>query len=158
MFVCVSQGRQLSQGGAVESPDRELLKQAEHCSCQSKWVTSQSRARWGIAVHLRMSQTNKKVARVVYCQTSIRYNVPDQFPVLGLLSPIWVSCQTKQFRFHKMYLKVPVLVGIKFRPRLTAKDRAKINCDTNNIDHLDTLGKVFLLLQHYFASNIFRPV
>lgn len=30
----------------------------------------------------------------------IRYSVPDQFPILGLLSPISVSCQTKQFRFQ----------------------------------------------------------
>lgn len=36
VWVIMSWGWLFSQGGAVESPDRKLLKLAEHCSCQSE--------------------------------------------------------------------------------------------------------------------------
>lgn len=73
--VFVSRGRRFSRGFAAESPDRKLLNQAEQCSCQSKWVTSQPGVRRGIALHLSMSQTNKKPAGLSV--------LPEHFPRTG---------------------------------------------------------------------------
>lgn len=61
----MSWGRQFSLWAAVESPDRELLKQAKYCSCQSLGVTSHSGVMLGIALDFSMPQTKKQGSQVL---------------------------------------------------------------------------------------------